>query len=91
MIRDRIAKVRAKSLKRLRNQSTVNPPPVVEQDTEPLGKIAAKRESKYIAKFGFACRPISKQIQSGKRMGTPAVIKPGKEREILKYLKDDEV
>jgi hypothetical protein len=87
--RERMAKTRAKSLKRAQDQSEFNIKDHTASADQP--SIEDKRENKYLAKFGFRIKQVSNICQSGKRMGTPAPIGPKGIREISKYLKRDEV
>lgn len=82
MNRQRISSVRASSLKRLKEQREFKIPKV---------SMAEKREQKYMEKFGYTVKQISKKCQSGCRMGTPAIVKGNSARAIEKYLKKDEV
>lgn len=50
-----------------------------------------KREQKYMQKFGYRVKQISKNCNSGLRMGTPAPLLTNGIRAISKYLKRDEV
>lgn len=50
-----------------------------------------KRNRKYMAKFGYRTKLVSKRCPSGMMMGTPAFADKNGQRPIVKYLKTDEV
>lgn len=61
-------------------------------ETEVVPKsLEEKRNKKYISKFGYRTKLISKKCPSGMMMGTPAFADSKGQRPILKYLKIDEV
>jgi hypothetical protein len=58
---------------------------------EKPASLEEKRQKKYQAKFGYRTNLISKKCPTGTMMGTRAVMTPKGQRQILKYLKIDEV
>jgi hypothetical protein len=83
---DRIRKVRDSSLIKLKSMNEFK----FDSEEKPKS-IQDKRNKKYMAKFGYRNKLVSKRCPSGMMMGTPAFADNNGQRPIVKYLKTDEV
>lgn len=83
---ERVRKIRDQSVNKLKAMDGVKN--AIQTKPESLEE---KRERKYLAKFSYRTKLISKKCPTGRSMGTPAHADNKGQRAILKYLKTDEV